>query len=72
MLSQIIVELPWNSPDGCLACFSAGIILSGLYRNAEAADQVTERGAVVFLFLLMFMIFAGTFRDLHDLWPRDG
>ena len=33
----------------------------GLYRNAEPTDAVTERGALMFLYLLMFMLFTGTF-----------
>ncbi len=44
MLSQIIVELPWNTLMGALmyVCWYYPV---GLYHNAAAADQVTERGA---------------------------
>ncbi|KAF7555659.1 hypothetical protein G7Z17_g1989 [Cylindrodendrum hubeiense] len=60
MLSQIIVEIPWNSLMAVFMYFSWYYPV-GLYRNAEPTGDVTERGALVFLFLFMFMIFAGTF-----------
>jgi ABC-type multidrug transport system permease subunit/ABC-type multidrug transport system ATPase subunit len=63
MLSQIIVELPWNSLMAVIM-FVCWYYPVGLYRNAEAAGQVHERGALVFLFLLAFMLFTSTFTDL--------
>lgn len=36
----------------------------GLYRNALATDELAERGALMFLFLWMFMLFTGTFSTL--------
>lgn len=36
----------------------------GLRQNAVEADQVAERGALVFLFILVFLIFAGTFTNM--------
>lgn len=63
MLSQILVEIPWN-------CLMAVLIYVcwyyplGLYRNAEATGETTERGLLVFLFILLFMVFAGTFATL--------
>ncbi|CAG9975142.1 unnamed protein product [Clonostachys byssicola] len=63
MLSQIIVEIPWNSLMAVLMFF-CWYYPVGLYRNAEEAGQVTERGALVFLFLWMFMVFAGTYSIL--------
>ncbi|KAF2185896.1 hypothetical protein K469DRAFT_524780, partial [Zopfia rhizophila CBS 207.26] len=33
----------------------------GLYRNAEPTDSVTLRGAQMFLFLWMFLLFTSTF-----------
>ncbi|KYK55785.1 ABC transporter ABCl1 [Drechmeria coniospora] len=60
MLSQIIVELPWNSLMAVLMYF-CWYYPVGLYRNAIPTDAVAERGALMFLFLLMFMIFTGTF-----------
>jgi ATP-binding cassette subfamily G (WHITE) protein 2 (PDR) len=60
MLSQIIVELPWNALMSVFMylCWYYPV---GLYNNAVAADQVTERGALMFLYLFMFMMFTGTF-----------
>lgn len=60
MLAQIIVELPWNSLMAVIMYF-AWYYPVGLYRNAEPTGQVTERGALMFLFLLMFLLFTGTF-----------
>jgi len=36
----------------------------GLFRNAEPTDAVTERGGLMFLFILTFMLFTSTFTDL--------
>ncbi|GAB0134009.1 ZEB2-regulated ABC transporter 1 [Epichloe bromicola] len=60
MLSQIIVELPWNALMAVIMYF-CWYYPVGLYRNAIPTDAVTERGALMFLFLLMFMLFTGTF-----------
>lgn len=60
MLAQIIVELPWNSLMAVLMYF-CWYYPVGLYRNAEPMDQVTERGGLMFLYLLMFLLFTGTF-----------
>lgn len=60
MLSQIIVELPWNALMAVIMYFCWYYPI-GLYRNAIPTDTVTERGALMFLFLLMFMLFTGTF-----------
>ena len=60
MLSQIIVEIPWNALMGAVMFF-CWYYPVGLYRNAYDTDAVTERGALMFLFLLMFMLFTGTF-----------
>jgi ATP-binding cassette, subfamily G (WHITE), member 2, PDR len=62
MLSQIIVELPWNSLMAVLMylCWYYPV---GLYHNAEAAGQVNERGVLMFLFLLLFLLFTSTFTD---------
>lgn len=60
MLSQIIVELPWNALMGALMYF-CWYYPVGLYANAAESNSVTERGALMFLFLLAFMLFTGTF-----------
>ncbi|KAH8593040.1 ABC-2 type transporter-domain-containing protein [Bisporella sp. PMI_857] len=62
MLSQIFVEIPWNTLVSVIMylCFYYPI---GLYKNAEPAGQVSERGALFFLFLWGFMMFTCTFTD---------
>ncbi|KAK8098039.1 ABC transporter CDR4-like protein 3 [Apiospora kogelbergensis] len=63
MLSQIIVELPWNTLMAVIMYF-CWYYPVGLYKNAAAADQVTERGALMFLLILAFMLFTSTFTDM--------
>ncbi|KAL5611837.1 hypothetical protein BROUX41_000589 [Berkeleyomyces rouxiae] len=63
MLSQIIVELPWNSLMA-VVMFFCWYYPIGLYRNAEPMDQVTERGGLMFLYMLVFLLFTSTFCDL--------
>ncbi|KAM6513590.1 Multidrug resistance protein [Fusarium falciforme] len=60
MLSQLIVELPWNALMAVIMYF-CWYYPVGLHRNALVADQLTERGGLMFLFLLWFLIFTGTF-----------
>ncbi|RSL89934.1 ZEB2-regulated ABC transporter 1 [Fusarium floridanum] len=62
ILSQIIVEIPWNTLMAALMYFCWYYPI-GLYRNAEPTDAVAERGALMFLLLLAFMIFTCTFTD---------
>ncbi|KAL0933734.1 ABC transporter CDR4-like protein 3 [Colletotrichum truncatum] len=62
MLSQIIVELPWNTLMAAIMYF-CWYYPVGLYNNAVAADQVAERGALMFLYLLVFLLFTSTFTD---------
>ncbi|OAA59699.1 ABC-2 type transporter [Niveomyces insectorum RCEF 264] len=60
ILAQIFVELPWN----CLMAvfmYCSWYYPIALFRNTELEHQTAERGALVFLFLLIFMVFAGTF-----------
>jgi ATP-binding cassette subfamily G (WHITE) protein 2 (PDR) len=63
ILSNIIVELPWNSLMGVLMFFTWYYPI-GLYRNAEPTDSVTERGALMFLFILAFLLFTSTFTNM--------
>ncbi|TLS21522.1 uncharacterized protein PpBr36_10217 [Pyricularia pennisetigena] len=63
MLSQIIVEIPWNSLMA-VVMFFCWYYPVGLYKNAILANQVTERGALAFLYLWGFLIFTSTFTDL--------
>ncbi|OJD40803.1 abc transporter [Diplodia corticola] len=61
MLSQIIVELPWNTLAAVILFFTWYYPI-GLYRNAEGA--VTERGALMFLLIWAFLMFTSTFTDM--------
>jgi ABC-type multidrug transport system permease subunit/energy-coupling factor transporter ATP-binding protein EcfA2 len=63
MLSQIIVELPWNTLMAALMFFSWYYPV-GLYANAAVAGQTAERGALMFLLLVAFMLFTSTFTDM--------
>ncbi|KAL2162348.1 hypothetical protein VTH06DRAFT_7261 [Thermothelomyces fergusii] len=62
MLSQIIVELPWNTLMGALMYF-CWYYPVGLQQNAAQAGQTTERGALMFLLLVSFLLFTSTFTD---------
>jgi ABC-type multidrug transport system permease subunit/ABC-type multidrug transport system ATPase subunit len=62
MLSQIIVELPWNVLMAALMYF-CWYYPVGLYRNAAAAGETTERGGLMFLLLVTFLLFTCTFTD---------
>ena len=63
MLANIIVELPWNGLVA-LIMFFCWYYPIGLYRNAEAAGMLHERGGIMFLFCLMFILFCSTFAHL--------
>lgn len=66
ILSQIIIEVPWNSLLAA-AMYFCWYYPVGLYHNAEAADQVSERGLLAFLFLWAFMMFTCTFTAMVSL-----
>ncbi|OAX81322.1 hypothetical protein ACJ72_04341 [Emergomyces africanus] len=63
MIANIFVELPWNSLMAVIifACWYYPI---GLYNNAIPNDQVAERGALMFLLILSFLLFTSTFSHL--------
>ncbi|PQE26852.1 ABC transporter CDR4 protein [Rutstroemia sp. NJR-2017a BVV2] len=63
ILSNIIVELPWNSLMAVLI-FVTWYYPIGLQKNAEAAGQVTERSGLMFLFVWSFLLFTSTFTDM--------
>ncbi|KAK7055287.1 ABC-2 type transporter-domain-containing protein [Favolaschia claudopus] len=63
LLAQIVVELPWQLLAAVI-CFVSWYYPIGLYRNAIAADQVTERGGLMFLFVSQFMLFTSTFSQM--------
>lgn len=62
ILSNIIVEMPWNTLGGVIIFFTWYYPI-GLYRNAEATGAVAERGGLMFLFIWSFLMFTGTFTD---------
>jgi ABC-type multidrug transport system permease subunit/ABC-type multidrug transport system ATPase subunit len=62
MLSQIIVELPWNTLMAALMFF-CWYYPVGLNANAAAAGQTAERGGLMFLLLVSFLLFTSTFTD---------
>ena len=63
MLSNIAVELPWNSLMSVLI-FLTWYYPIGLNKNASAAGQTHERGALMFLFIWTFLIFSSTFTNM--------
>ena len=63
MLSQIVVELPWNTLMAVLM-FVCWYYPIGLDANAAAAGQTAERGALMFLLLWVFLLFTSTFTDM--------
>lgn len=63
MLSQIIVEIPWNTLMAVIMYFGWYYPL-GLYRNTFEDGATTERGALVFLLILAFLLFTCTFTHM--------
>ncbi|TGO54860.1 hypothetical protein BCON_0101g00320 [Botryotinia convoluta] len=62
ILSNIIVELPWNTLMAVLI-FVTWYYPIGLYRNAEMTDAVNERSGLMFAFIWAFLMFTSTFAD---------
>ena len=62
MLSQIIVELPWNTLMAAFM-FVCWYYPVGLQANAAVAGQTAERGGLMFLLLVAFLLFTSTFTD---------
>ncbi|KAL8736690.1 MAG: hypothetical protein Q9166_000056 [cf. Caloplaca sp. 2 TL-2023] len=63
MLSNIIVELPWNTLMAVLIYFCWYYPI-GMHRNAIPSHQVHERGALMFLLIWTFLLFTSTFTDM--------
>jgi ATP-binding cassette subfamily G (WHITE) protein 2 (PDR) len=63
MLSNIMVEIPWQTLMAVIifACWYYPI---GMYQNAVPEHQVHERGALMFLLILVFLIFTSTFTHM--------
>ncbi|KAF8851269.1 putative ABC transporter [Acephala macrosclerotiorum] len=63
MISNIAVELPWNSLMAVLIFFCWYYPI-GLYRNAIPTNAVTERGGLMFLLIWEFLLFTSTFTNM--------
>ncbi|EUC35187.1 hypothetical protein COCCADRAFT_3579 [Bipolaris zeicola 26-R-13] len=63
MISNIFVELPWNSLMAVLIFFCWYYPI-GLYKNAEFTDKVHLRGFQVFLYVWIFLLFTSTFTHM--------
>jgi len=63
MLSNIIVELPWNSLMAVII-YATWYFPIGMYRNTYPADQFTERTGLMFLLILAFLLFTSTFTNM--------
>jgi len=63
MISNLVVELPWNALAGLIIffCFYYPV---ALYKNAEPAGQVHERGILFFLLTEQFLLFTSTFSTM--------
>ncbi|KAK7423707.1 hypothetical protein QQX98_000897 [Neonectria punicea] len=63
MLSQIIVELPWNT---LVSIFIWAFIYypAGFYKNAGSAGEGTERGILMWLLFWQFLLFTCTFAHM--------
>ena len=63
MLASILVELVYNVLMSVPAFFCWYYPI-GLYRNAYPTDSVVERGAIMFLLILIFFMFGSTFSSM--------
>ncbi|TVY38692.1 ZEB2-regulated ABC transporter [Lachnellula occidentalis] len=63
MVSNIIVELPWNSLMAVLIYFCWYYPI-GLVKNATPTDAVTQRGGLMFMFIWQFLLFTSTFTNM--------
>lgn len=63
VMSNITVELPWNMLAGTILFFTWYYPI-GLYRNAEPANQVHERGGLMYLLVVEFLLFTSTFAHM--------
>jgi ABC-2 type transporter. len=63
MLSNIIVEIPWNSLAAVLI-FLPFYYIIGMDKNAEETHTVTERSGLMFLLIWAFMMHCGTFTTM--------
>ena len=63
LISNLVVEITWGVLCAILiyVCWYYPV---GLWRNAEPSDTVDERGSLMFLLLLTFMLFTSTFAHM--------
>jgi ATP-binding cassette subfamily G (WHITE) protein 2 (PDR) len=63
MLSQMVSELPWST---LASVFMWALVYYpiGFYKNAEAAGQATERGALMWLLVWQFLLWVSTFTHM--------
>ncbi|CCD23783.1 ATP-binding cassette multidrug transporter PDR5 NDAI_0C01220 [Naumovozyma dairenensis CBS 421] len=59
IISQIVVEIPWNLLAGTIAYFIYYYPI-GFYRNASEAGQLHERGALFWLFSCAYYVYIGS------------
>lgn len=57
LLAMLSAELPWQILLGTLS-FLCWYYPAGLYREAQYDGQVSERGAITFLYVVLFFIFS--------------
>lgn len=60
ILSYILIEILWSVLVGTVLFFCWYYPI-GYYRNAIPTDAVHERGALMWLYVMLFMIFTATF-----------
>ncbi|KAF2225760.1 ABC drug exporter AbcA [Elsinoe ampelina] len=63
MMAQILAEIPWSLIAATLLFFCWYYPI-GLYANASVTGTVTERGAQMWLFIVVFILFASTFAHM--------
>ncbi|KAJ5781341.1 hypothetical protein N7457_006501 [Penicillium paradoxum] len=63
MVASILVELSWNILMSVPIFFSWYYPI-GLYRNAEPTNTVIERGGIMYLLILLFVMFTSTFSSM--------
>ncbi|KAK4947826.1 Multidrug resistance protein [Elasticomyces elasticus] len=63
MLSQIVAEIPWTTLASVLM-WAFVYFPVGFYKNADAAGQGAERGALLWLLFWQFLMFNSTFAHM--------
>ncbi|KAF2845347.1 BcATRO, ABC transporter [Plenodomus tracheiphilus IPT5] len=63
IISNIIVEIPWNIFMSVFM-YCAWYYAVGMDRNATQTNSETERGGLMFLFMLSYLIFTSTFSTM--------